>query len=63
MPAPATSAQLNNPQGVAVDSSGNIYIADTGNNIIRKVAGRQHLDRGRQRHGRLRRRRQFGHQS
>jgi sugar lactone lactonase YvrE len=36
---PATSAQLNNPQGVAVDSSGNIYIADTGNNIIRKVAG------------------------
>jgi sugar lactone lactonase YvrE len=36
---PATSAQLNNPQGVAVDSSGNLYIADTGNNIIRKVAG------------------------
>lgn len=36
---PATSAQLNNPQGVAVDSSGNIYIADTGNNIIRKVSG------------------------
>ncbi len=34
---PATSAQLNNPQAVAVDSSGKIYIADTGNNIIRKV--------------------------
>src|SRR5450432_1281487 len=26
-----TSATLFNPQGVAVDSSGNIYIADTGN--------------------------------
>jgi len=36
---PATSAQLNNPQAVALDSSGNIYIADTGNNVIRKVSG------------------------
>jgi sugar lactone lactonase YvrE len=35
---PATSALLNNPQAVAVDSSGNIYIADTGNNVIRKVS-------------------------
>jgi sugar lactone lactonase YvrE len=34
----ATSAQLNNPQGVAVDSAGNLYIADTGNNRIRKVS-------------------------
>ncbi|MHC1685848.1 MAG: DUF4073 domain-containing protein [Clostridiaceae bacterium] len=33
----ATSAKLNNPIGVAVDSSGNIYIADTYNNRIRKV--------------------------
>ena len=35
---PATSAQLNNPNGVAVDASGNLYIADTGNNRIRKVS-------------------------
>jgi sugar lactone lactonase YvrE len=34
---PATSANLNGPQGVAVDALGNVYIADTGNNIIRKV--------------------------
>jgi uncharacterized protein (TIGR03437 family) len=35
--APATSAQINLPQGVAVDSAGNLYIADTGNNVIRRV--------------------------
>ncbi len=34
---PATSAQLDRPDGVAVDSSGNIYIADTLNYVIRKV--------------------------
>jgi sugar lactone lactonase YvrE len=34
---PATSAQLNLPAGVAVDSNGILYIADTGNNCIRKV--------------------------
>ena len=34
----ATSAYLNNPSGVAVDISGNLYIADTGNNRIRMVA-------------------------
>jgi len=34
-----TSAELNDPQGVAVDSSGNIYIADTANNAVRKVSG------------------------
>ena len=33
----ATSAKLNEPNGVAVDSSGNIYIADTNNHVIRKV--------------------------
>jgi uncharacterized protein (TIGR03437 family) len=35
---PATSATLFFPGGVAVDSSENIYIADTFNNRIRKVA-------------------------
>ena len=34
---PATSAQLNFPYGVAVDRSGNLYIADSSNARIRKV--------------------------
>jgi sugar lactone lactonase YvrE len=34
---PATSAQLNEPRGVALDSSGNLYIADLLNHRIRKV--------------------------
>jgi cyclophilin family peptidyl-prolyl cis-trans isomerase len=33
----ATAAYLNNPAGVAVDSSGDIFIADTANNVIREV--------------------------
>jgi len=33
----ATSAQLNNPYGVAVDASGNFYIADFSNARVRKV--------------------------
>jgi sugar lactone lactonase YvrE len=33
----ATSTGLNAPEGVAVDSQGNLYIADTGNQCIRKV--------------------------
>lgn len=35
--APARDAQLNNPEGVAVDDAGNLYIADRGNNRVRKV--------------------------
>ena len=34
---PATSALLNGPFGVAVDAAGNLYVADFGNNRIRKV--------------------------
>ena len=34
---PATAAELYLPQGVAVDSAGNLYIADTSNHRVRKV--------------------------
>lgn len=34
---PATSAQLNIPENVALDPAGNLYIADAGNNRVRKV--------------------------
>ena len=34
---PAVDAELNDPAAVAVDSAGNLYIADSGNNRIRKV--------------------------
>ena len=33
----ATNAALNSPRGVAVDAAGNLYIADYGNDRIRKV--------------------------
>ncbi|MGQ9634639.1 MAG: NHL repeat-containing protein [Bryobacteraceae bacterium] len=33
----ATEAALNHPCGIAIDSAGNLYIADTANNSIRKV--------------------------
>jgi len=33
----ATSAEINYPSGVAVDNKGNVYIADEGNSVIRKV--------------------------
>jgi trimeric autotransporter adhesin len=33
----ATSLPVNGPQGLAIDSSGTLYIADTGNNLIRTV--------------------------
>jgi len=34
----AVNAELRNPQGVATDALGNIFIADTGNNLVRKVS-------------------------
>jgi sugar lactone lactonase YvrE len=34
---PATSAQLYGPQALTYDAAGNLYIADSNNNVIRKV--------------------------
>lgn len=31
-------ARLNNPKGLTVDDRGNIYVADTVNNAIRKIS-------------------------
>ena len=35
----ATSAELNHPTGVAVNSNSNVFIADTVNNVVRMIAG------------------------
>lgn len=35
---PALQAQLTAPAGLAVDTSGNLYIADSGNNCVREVS-------------------------
>src|SRR5271165_2083881 len=35
---PATSAMLNDPAGVAVDGAGNLYIADSGNDVVEEVS-------------------------
>ena len=34
----ATNAELNTPAGIAIDSADNLYVADLGNNRIRKIA-------------------------
>jgi NHL repeat-containing protein len=34
---PATLAYLNNPEGIAIDKKGNLFIVDGNNNLIRKV--------------------------
>ncbi len=35
---PAVDAYLNDPQGIALDSSNNIYVADTRNGVIREIS-------------------------
>lgn len=37
---PATKASLNNPQGIALDAAGNLFIADTYNHVVRRVDGK-----------------------
>ena len=39
---PATSAMLNYPNGVAVDAKGDLFIADSGNNVVREVTVGDH---------------------
>jgi hypothetical protein len=34
----ATEAQLSHPSGVALDAAGNLYISDTSNGVVRKIA-------------------------
>jgi hypothetical protein len=35
---PATSAKLKSPTSIVVDSTGNLYFSDTGNNVVRKIS-------------------------
>jgi hypothetical protein len=35
---PANQAELNDPEGLAIDPAGNLYITDSSNNVVREVA-------------------------
>ena len=35
---PGTTATFNRPDGVALDGAGNLYVADSGNSVIRKIS-------------------------
>ena len=35
---PGASASFSEPEGMAIDAAGNVYVADLGNNMIRKIS-------------------------
>ena len=56
-----TAAQLNGPEGIAFDSAGDLFIADSNNNRVREIIRRRHQHRRGQRHRRLQRQWTRGH--